>query len=218
MGRVAGWLMLLGAMGCNPTYAPPIRGLHAGMPGRVDRGQLEVGGTVGGWYLPTTGGPHVAYGVTDRLVVEGGANLNLVDGLWATTWAGIRLLRARSLGREVHLVGDLELGTGVGLGGRASDTLPWTSRYAWGLYQGLAVGLRSRWFGAFLRGRLDESESNATAATIWPSVMLGLEARAGRHLVFGLGGGRMAYWNEKDGLIAFWFYQAQVSLLFDLVP
>ena len=219
MGRVGIGLVWVGAMmGCYPTYAPPIRGLHAGMPDRVARGQLEVGGTVGGFSLPTTGGPHVGYGLSASLVIEGGANLNFVEGHWATAWGGVRLVRSKELGREVRLVGDLELGAGLGAGGVArNDDTPWTRRFAYGMYEGLGVGLRWRWLGAFLRARLDSVATSSGASTLWPSAMLGLEARAG-HLLFSVGGGRWAYWNEVDGLVGSWFYQAQVALLFDLVP
>ena len=213
-------LLSVGALlGCNPTYAPPIRGLHAGMPDRVAKGQLEVGGAAGGWSLPTTGGPHVAYGYDDHVVLEAGANLNFVEGHWATGWAGVRLVRSRPLGHELHLVGDLELGAGAGLGGRLrGETRPWTSLGAYGLYEGLGFGLRWRWLGAFLRGRLDATASSDAPSTLWPSVTLGLEAKAGPHFVFALAGSRGGYWNQADGVVGIWLYEAQASFLFDLVP
>lgn len=223
-------LLLLAATGC--TYSLPIRGLHAGMPDRLGRGQVEIGGAAGGFSTgsgtsaPTTGGPHVAYGWSDTVVIEGGANLNFIEGLWATTWAGVRLLRAKDLSNEVRLVGDLELGAGFGLGGRvyegvpppqggSATPVPWTSRWAGGFYEGLGVGLRWRWLGAFLRVRLDTSGSTGAPSTLWPSVGLGLEARASRHLVFGLGGGAFTFWNEDHARVGPWFfYQATVALVF----
>ena len=48
--------LLLAVTACNPAFGPPIRGLHAGMPGRLGAGQLEVGGSAGGLTLPTVGG------------------------------------------------------------------------------------------------------------------------------------------------------------------
>lgn len=217
-------LLLLAATGC--TYAPPIRGLHAGMPDRIGRGQLEVGGAAGGFSTgtslsaPTTGGPHVAYGLSDSLVVEGGANLNFVEGLWATTWLGVRLVRSKELGQEIRAVGDLEFGGGFGLGGRvfrgeATPPQGLTSHFAGGFYQGLGVGLRWRWLGAFLRARLDASGGSATPGTLWPSLGLGVEARAGQHVVFGLGGGAFTFWNEGSRFVGPWFfYQATVALVF----
>lgn len=224
-------LLLLAATGC--IYAPPIRGLHAGMPDRIGRGQLELGGTAGGFSTgngwlsaPTTGGPHVAYGWSDTVVLEAGANLNFIEGLWATTWAGVRLLRSKDLSSGVRVVGDLELGAGFGLGGHvyeggpppapaAARPAPWTSRWAGGFYEGLGIGLRWRWLGTFLRVRLDTNGSTAAPSTLWPSVGLGLEARAGRHLVFGLGGGAFTFWNENHRHVGPWFfYQATVALVF----
>ena len=228
MRRSTLWLVLCSASGC--VYSPPIRGLHAGMPDRVGRAQLEVGGTVGGWsagigfYVtpPTTGGPHVAYGLSDTLVLEAGANLNFVEGLWATTWAGVRMVRSKDLGDEVHLVGDLEVGGGIGLGGRTGfsqhEREPWTSHAAYGLYEGAGVGLRWRWLGGFLRGRLDASANSAAPATLWPTVMLGLEAKPGNHVVFAMGTGWGGFWQPAKGFVGLWFYQAQVAFLFDLVP
>lgn len=222
--RSTGWLVLLGVLGC--AYTPPIRGLHAGMPDRVGRGQLEVGGTAGGFSTgntvtaPTTGGPHVAYGLNDTVVLEAGANLNFVDALWATTWAGVRLVRAVRLVGEVRLVGDLELGAGLGLGGRLKhESAPprWAERPNWGLYEGLGVGLRWRWLGAFLRGRLDASAGNDAPSTLWPSAVLGVEARAGP-VVFALASGAGGWWNPEMSFVGFWFYQAQVALVFDVLP
>ena len=221
MERSLGWLVVLGALGCIPTYAPPIRGLHAGMPDRLGRGEVELGGTAGGTIAPpsypTTGGPHLGYGLSRTLVLEVGGNLNFVVGSWATIWLGVRLPRERRLGRELKLVSDLELGAGAGLGGAtASTTSPWRHT-AFGFYQGLGVGLRWRWLGGFARVRLDASQGDVTPATLWPSALLGAEARAG-HFVFALGAGAGGRWNTVDGFVGFWFYQAQVTMVFDLVP
>lgn len=221
MARALVAVLLLGALGCS--YSPPIRGLHAGMPGRLGRGQLEVGCEVGGGGLsgatpPTTGGPHVAYGLTDSLVIEGGANLNFFELRWATAYGGVRWSRSKPLPDELHLVGELELGAGLGLGGQVRDDqrTPWTSRQAWGVYEGLGLGLRWRWLGGYLRGRLDASASTGAPASLWPTAMIGVEARAGRHVVFGGGAGLGAYWNQNMGVVGFWFYQANVAFLFDL--
>lgn len=195
------------------------------MPGRLVRGQLEVGGEVGGGGLngatpPTTGGPHVAYGLSDTLVIEGGANLNFFELEWATLYGGVRLSRSKPLPDELHLVGDLEVGTGLGLGGHVygQPRSDWTIRQAYGLYVGFGVGLRWRWLGGYLRGRLDASASTSAPSTLWPSAVIGLEARAGQHVVFGVGAGLGAVWNQNHGVLGFWLYQAQVAFLFDLTP
>jgi hypothetical protein len=50
-------------------------------------------------------------------------------------------------------------------------------------------------------------------------VVLGLEARAGGHVVFALAGGTFTSWHEGLELLGPWFfYQAQVTFLFDLLP
>lgn len=197
-----------------------------GMPGRLTHGQLEVGGTLGGvgftngkLTAPTTGGPHVAYGLSDTLVIEGGANLNFFEGGWATAYGGVRVSRSKALPNALHLVGELESGAGVGIGGRTRDAREalWTSGQSYGLYEGFAVGLRGSWLGGYVRGRIDASASTRAPATLWPSLMVGLEARAGEHVAFGVGSGVAGFWNALQGLAGFWFYQAQVVWLFDLL-
>src|SRR6476469_7647769 len=116
MARFLVAVMSLSAVGCG--FSPPIRGLHPGMPGRLVKGQLEVGGEIGGGGFaqptpPTTGGPHVAYGLSDSLVIEGGANLNFSELDWATLYGGVRLSRSKSMPEELQLVGDLEVGAGL---------------------------------------------------------------------------------------------------------
>jgi hypothetical protein len=214
-------VMLLSAVGCG--FSPPIRGLHPGMPGRLVKGQLEVGGEIGGGGLsqptpPTTGGPHVAYGLSDSLVIEGGANLNFFELDWATLYGGVRLSRSKPMPEELQLVGELEVGAGLGLGGHLSQrsNTDWAARQAYGLYVGLGAGVRWRWLGGYVRGRLDASANTSAPSSLWPTVMAGVEARAGDHVVFGAGAGLGALWSEKQDVLGFWFYQAQVALLFDL--
>jgi hypothetical protein len=67
-----------------------------------------------------------------------------------------------------------------------------------------------------VRGRLDASANTSAPSSLWPTVMAGVEARAGDHVVFGAGAGLGALWSEKQDVLGFWFYQAQVALLFDL--
>lgn len=193
------------------------------MPGRLVKGQLEVGGALGGGGLaqptpPTTGGPHVAYGLSDSLVIEGGANLNFFELDWATLYGGVRLSRSKRLPEELRLVGDLEVGAGLGLGGHLSQSSNdnWVGRQAYGLYVGFGGGVRWRWLGGYVRGRLDASANTSTPSSLWPTVMAGVEARAGDHVVFGAGAGLGALWSENQAPLGFWFYQAQVALLFDL--
>ena len=218
MGRPSVVLSLLVVTGCSPLYAPPIRGLHAGMPGRLRGGQLEAGLTVGGLVVPTMGGPHVGYGVSDSVTAEGGVNLNTVNfwlAQWATGWAGIRFTHRLSLSR-IRIIGDAELGAGAGAGGTSGNFSRWNELRAYGIYEGVGLGLQWRWLGIYLRARLDAAASSAAPTTLWPSAMLGVELRPGRRFSVGLGGGYGGYWNTSQ-FWSGWFYQAQVAFIFDLL-
>src|SRR6478672_10153729 len=132
--RVAPLLLLAG---CLPTYAPPVRALHAGMPGRLGGGQLEVGGTVGGVTVPETGGPHLALGLSDRMSIEAGGNFDFLSGKWAMGWGGARLCTWKGLGIGRKVFIDVELGTGYGAGGQNGRSgRDWTSLRAFGVYAG----------------------------------------------------------------------------------
>lgn len=210
---------LLTLAGCSPIYAPPIRGLHAGMPGRVSAGQLELGATWGGVTVPTMGGPHVSYGLSDALLIEGGVNLNVLEqpvAPWATGWAGVRATRRLSTGRGIQLIADAELGTGAGLGGRSREASDWTDLVAYGIYEGFGLGAQWKWLGIYVRGRLDAAASTSAPTTLWPTAMAGLELRPSRRFSFGVGGGYAGYWNTSDRLMNGWFYQAQLAIDFDL--
>lgn len=218
------WLLVLG--GCNLAFTPPIRGLHAGMPGRLAAGQLEVGGEAGGYQLgsstalaPTLGGPHLSYGLTDRLAIEAGANLDVLVLSyfgWATGWAGVRLTQRTRLSQRAWLIGDVELGGGGGVGGSAGGT-PSGQLLAAGLYEGVGLGVQWRGLGVYLRGRLDASGGDQAPTTLWPSALLGGEVRPVSWLAIGAGGGCAAYWNKHDGLVSGWFYQTQLTLIFDIL-
>ena len=104
---------IVGLMLCSRcvTMSTPVRGLPGGMPDRVAHHQLEVGGVIGTIFgvdengghvlAPTIGGPQIAYGLLDNLVLEAGANLELVNLHWATHWVGARLVHRQPLGAWV---------------------------------------------------------------------------------------------------------------------
>lgn len=210
---------LLVSSGCAPSFAPPIRGLHSGMPGRLGAGQLEVGGTVGGLTVPSVGSPHVGFGIREGLSIQAGANLAVLEEAgpnWATGWAGVLLTRTLKRSGALRLIGDIELGAGGGVGGRIGND-EWTSLTALGIYEGLGLGLQWKWFGVYVRGRLDATGGDRLPTTLWPTLMLGVEARPLRWLSFGVGGGYAGYWNKNDRLVSLWFYQAQLALIFDVL-
>ena len=209
------WVVL---SGCFPAYSPPIRGVGGGMPDRVGRDQLEVGGGAAGWATPpTTGGPHMAYGVSDTLVIEAGGNLNFVEGLWATVWGGGRVLRKWPLNDDFTASATFEFGAGAGIGGRDGSMRRWTDLAVGGVYDGVGVGLRYRFLGAFLRGRVDGTVNTRAPMTLWASVFGGLEATIARRVVVSAGGGTMLISNQPT-LFATWFYQAAVSILLGELP
>ena len=211
--------LLVTSAGCSLAFSPPIRALHAGMPGRLGQGELELGGAAGGLTVPTIGVPHVGVGISDGLALEAGANLALLDQAgpnWALGWAGARLTRTLGSARGFRLIGDVELGAGTGAG-RAYQNRDarWNQFLTLGIYEGAGLGLQWRGLGLYARGRLDASAGSGDPTTLWPTAMLGLEVRPVRWLSIGAGGGWAAYWNNQNGLVSFWFYQAQVALILD---
>ena len=71
--------------------------------------------------------------------------------------------------------------------------------------------------GLFLRGRLDAAGGDRVPTTLWPTLMVEVEVRPVRWLTFGVGGGYAGYWNTRDRMVSFWFYQAQLALIFDVL-
>lgn len=106
-------------LACNPTFAPPVRATHYGAPGRLQAGQLEIGGTAGGINTPTAGGPHVGYAIRDWVAIEGGSNLSLISDQqnWAMGYVGPRFTYTPHRGQPNRLILDFELGVGAGVGG-----------------------------------------------------------------------------------------------------
>ena len=121
--RILASALLLGTLGhglaCNPTFAPPVRAIHYGAPGRLQSGQLEVGGSAGGFSVPTVGGPQIGYAIRDWVAIEAGGNLALVSEQqnWTMGYLGPRFTYTPHRGRANRLILDLELGAGAGIGG-----------------------------------------------------------------------------------------------------
>jgi len=218
MRILGGWSLLL--CGCV-SFSPPVRGLPGGMPDRVARHQLEVGGALGSVLTvsdtvhvsaPTIGGPHVAYGLLDHLVLEAGVNLALVSLHWATHWVGARVVHRRHIGGWVFSA-DGELGVGAG-----GANLTTSRDFVAGGYSGGGVGFRWRWLGFFTRGRIDLSQAIGLPLLLWPTMVAGVEARAAGVFVFSFGGGVGAAWSGVGPPSTFGLMELSVSLLFDLQP
>jgi hypothetical protein len=194
---------------CYPVYAPPVRAVHSGAPGRIHEGEVEIGGTMAGVTTPFAGSVHVAYGVHDWVSLEGGGTFIGTPSapLSAMGWVGPRFtLPRRTQGPSLLL--DLELGIGAGVGGErcsrdggcASDHLGWSDRVALGGYEGGAVGFGYRWFSLYLRGRMEQSVATNIPVTFWPSGLLGVGFDLGRHVSLDAGGGFMGYFNGQDAI------------------
>lgn len=224
-----GVLLGLCALGCHPHYAPLLRATHYGAPAVLQAGQLELGASLGGTLLPpTTGGPQLAYAITDWLAIEAGENLNVIDGKWAMGYLGPRLSYKSHRSEQLHFLADFEAGFGLGVGGAngaggGSDTcthcddVPWHQRLAYGSYQGVGIGGQFHWFSIYARARIEESLAQNIALTLWPSAMLGCEFAATQHAKLGLGGGSLNYWNDRDQQ-AGWFWQLYAAYRWDVRP
>lgn len=204
--------------GCFPVYSPPIRGFGGGMPDRVAKDQLELGGNAAGWRTaPTTGGPRMAYGLSDTLILEAGGNLNFFEGLWATVWGGARVLRKWRLTDDFTFSSGFEFGAGAGIGGRASTTRRWTDLGTAGVYDGVSIGLRYRFLGAFLRGRVDGTVNTHAPMTLWATIAGGLEGVIAQRVIVTLAGGSVVVSNQPT-LFSTWFYEAGLSILLGEIP
>ena len=219
-------LTLLSVAGCNPTYAPPIRAVTYGAPGRLPQGRMEISGAA---LVPwAVGGPQLAVGIRDWLAVEGGANLYLLDGhqRWTLGHGGLRFTASQSRSLPARLAFDFELGAGGGLGGvvhgndpgdASSDGRAWNDRIAWGGYQGIGFGLHARWFAIYLRGRVEESTATNVPLTIWGSGTLGLDFDIVHRVVLSVAGGAAGYWNNTQsqaGVLG----QAAITVYLDYQP
>jgi len=216
--------------GCNPTYAPPVRAVQYGAPGRVRQGDVEIGGTMAGVYNPTGGSLYVAAGLRDWVSLEAGSTFvvaptgptPLPESIMG--WVGPRFtLPRRPDGVSLLLDGELGLGAGAGgelcitvSGGRVvcePDGRRWFNRAAFGGYQGGGLGFGVAWFSLYGRARVEESVATAIPVTYWPSAMLGLGFELTPRLSVDVGGGYLGYFNEASSING-WFYQAGLSARF----
>lgn len=171
---------------CNASYAPPIRGTHYGLPGRLSSGQGEVAVAAAGPH--NRGSATVALPLARGLTVEGN-----YDGAERFHIGSAGLRGTIPLGGPWSL--DLEGGLGAGVGGErcgnSSDTTQTCAagqadgrsaydRFAFGGYLGAGVGLRPwRLVGFFVRARTQVSSATGAPVTGWGSAVAGVEFRAG---------------------------------------
>ena len=170
------------ATGCT-TFAPPLRSTHYGAPGRVDQGDIELGGATGApGFAPLYGGPRLGYGLRDWVSIEAGGDFAR-DG-WALGYGGARLTLNPDRERKIHGAADLELGLGLGVGGEteAGDGRSWSERLAFGGYLGAGGGVHIAWFSLFGRGRVQSTAADGIPWTFWWSAVGGLQFALGRYV------------------------------------
>src|SRR5437667_11167148 len=63
--------------GCAGVQSPPVRGLHASMPGLLSNRQMEIGASIGGWGAPMLV-PHAGLQLSDGFGLEAGLNAGAV--------------------------------------------------------------------------------------------------------------------------------------------
>jgi hypothetical protein len=226
---VAAALALEATTACNPVYAPPVRAIHYGAPGRVHEGEFEIGGTMAGVSRPTAGELHLAYGLHDWASLEVGGTfvaypVSKNDNFSVMAWAGPRFTLPRKP-NGASLLLDAELGVGAGVGGELCQAQPngntmcdpdqrrWSDRTAIGGYQGVGIGAGYRWFSIYVRGRVEQSTSTLIPVTYWPSAMLGVGFDFTRSVSLDAGAGYLGYRNVSDTYDGF-FYQAGLSVRF----
>lgn len=214
--------------GCDPYYAPPLRAVQYGAPARLEEGRVEVGVSAGGLAVPDVISPHLGVGLRDWVAIEAGGNFTADFGrqAWALGFIGPRFSYAPHRERRVHVISDLELGVGAGVGGvhdgnappsrdcPACDGLSGYDRIAGGGYVGVGLGVQLAWLSLFARGRIEATTATNVPATAWPSASVGLELDLKKRAALTVAGGYIGYFNERDFANA-WFYQLGVTFFID---
>ena len=178
----------LAAVGCAPTYAPPVRSPHAGAPARAREGDVVLGGAALGHLsgAPRIGGPTVGIGLRDWVALEGGADIFRDE--WVMGWAGARFTHAPNRYARHHYAGDLETGLGLGFGGQLcgndrdgaceeTDDRSAYDRFAGGALLGLGVSGHFAFFSVFARTRLQLTRAQGIPPTLWAALGPGLQFR-----------------------------------------
>ncbi|HEX9103381.1 MAG TPA: hypothetical protein VF997_14315 [Polyangia bacterium] len=213
---------------CDPYYAPPIRAVQYGAPARLEEGRVEIGATAGGTFVPDDISPHLGVGIRDWVALEVGGNFLAGAGnqAWALGFVGPRFSYAPHRQERIHLISDLELGVGAGVGGvrdgngprsqscSACDGLSGLDRVAGGGYVGFGVGAQIAWFSLYGRARLEASTATNVPATVWPSGSVGAEFNLRKRAAITVAAGCIGYANSIDRAVG-WFYQVGLTLFVD---
>ena len=226
---LAGSLLVAAAAACNPTFAPPLRAVQYGAPARLTEGRVEIGATAGGFAIPDVLSPHVGVGIRDWVALEVGGNFWVEDSRrysWAMGFIGPRFSYAPHRERRVHLISDLELGVGAGLGGvrdgndapsgecRDCDGRSALDRTAGGGYVGGGIGAQISWFSLYGRARVEVTTAENVPTTTWPTASVGAEFNIHKRAALTLAAGYIGYINTSDQVHG-WFYQMGVTFFID---
>jgi len=215
LAAAAAVVPLLAALSCSPVFAPPARSVAYGAPGRLrPTERFEVGGAVTTPGAPVVGDPYAGVRLTDRVALELGASLSLLqdeDLSFGIGWLGVRgtLFDGRDGGDRGGVV-DGEAGVGLGAGGirhywsgshDEDDGIAPLDRLAGGVYVGSGQGYQAaRWFTVFLNERIQLTGAENVPATFWWSALLGFEFTAGPVSLWFSGGGA-GYVNSIDAAL-----------------
>jgi hypothetical protein len=216
-------LLLLAVLlpGCV-SYAPPVRSLTYGAPGRLRQGDLEIAGGFAGLAGPAAGGGWLAYGVRDWASVELGADASR-NG-WAMGFLGGRFTHAPNRERKLHGALDGEVGVGMGAGGngnclsedRSCDHRLWNQRAAFGSYLGGGAGYHFSFFALYARGRIQQTVSDGIPATVWGTLHGGLQFRIARTVDLFGGAGLSGFVTGEGHNANSVSYDAGISVHFDV--
>jgi hypothetical protein len=198
--------------GCGASFAPPIRSVHGGAPGRLGANDLDIGGgatfvTAKGSPGAATGGLYLAYAVKEGVQLEAGTDHSLA--VWSLGYMGARFTPWRQRQGAVRGALDLETGAGLGAGGKrcvpresdgqcVGDGLSWTARLAGGGYLGMGIGMHAGSFALFARARGQATSALGVPLTIWGSGVAGAEVSLAPTVRFWASGGMGGYWNRLD--------------------
>lgn len=221
VSRITALLALASLSGCV-SYAPPVRSLTYGAPGRLRKGDLEIAGGLAGLNAPNAGGGWLAYGVRDWASVELGADASLNN--WAMGFLGGRFTHAPKRERKLHGALDGEVGVGMGAGGNFHcpdndthcDLRPWHQRAAFGSYLGGGAGYHFAFFALYARGRIQQTVADGLPATVWGTAQGGLQFRIARTVDLFGGAGVSGFVTGASSSRHFFSYDAGISVHFDV--
>lgn len=222
MHRIAVILVLVLLPGCA-AYAPPVRSVTYGAPGRLRQGDLEIaGGMASAAAAAFSGGGWLAYGVRDWASVELG--LDAQRNSWGMGFLGGRFTHAPKRERKLHGALDGEVGLGMGAGGnddcdfndKHCDRRSWNQRAAFGSYLGGGAGYHFSWFALYARGRIQQTVSDGLPATVWGTLNGGMQFRIARTVDLFGAAGLSGYFTTKSANSAFFSFDTGISVHFDV--